>query len=98
VDDEVGLVLLALERDLPGAINATAPNPVTVDEFAKTLAAVLKRPALARVPEFALRLALGEAADALLGSKRAIPRRALEAGYPFTFPELRPALQQIVGT
>jgi uncharacterized protein (TIGR01777 family) len=96
VDDEVGLILLALDRDLSGGINATAPNPVTVEEFAKTLAAVLGRPALARVPEFALRLAVGEAADALLSSKRVIPRRALDAGYAFAFPELRPALRRIV--
>lgn len=96
-DDAVGLMLLALERDLPGAINAAAPNPVTVAAFAKALAAVLSRPAVARVPEFALRLALGEAADALLSSKRVVPRRALDAGYVFRFPELRPALEQILG-
>jgi len=95
-DDEVGLLLLALDRDLPGAVNAAAPHPVTVDQFAHTLAAVLHRPALARVPEFALRLALGEAADALLSSKRVVPRRALDAGYRFAFPELRPALEQVL--
>jgi hypothetical protein len=97
-DDAVGLILLALERDLPGAINAAAPNPVTVNEFAKTLGAVLRRPAVARVPEFALRLALGEAAEALLASQRVIPRRALDVGYAFRFPELRPALAQIIRT
>jgi uncharacterized protein (TIGR01777 family) len=95
-DDQVGLTLLALDRPLPGAINAASPQPVTVDEFARTLAAALSRPAIARVPEFALRLALGEAADALLSSKRMIPSRALEAGYLFRFPELRGALRQIL--
>jgi uncharacterized protein (TIGR01777 family) len=97
-EDAVGLVLLALERDLPGAINAAAPSPVTVNEFAKTLGAVLRRPAVARVPEFALRLALGEAAEALLASQRVIPRRALDVGYAFRFAELRPALEQIIRT
>jgi len=92
-EDEVGLILLALDRELPGAVNAAAPTPVTVDEFAKTLASVLSRPALARMPEFAMRLALGEAADALLSSKRLIPRRALDVGYAFRFPELRGALE-----
>jgi uncharacterized protein (TIGR01777 family) len=92
-DDVVGLILLALERDLPGAINAVAPNPVTVNEFAKTLGSVLSRPAVARVPEFALRLALGEAAEAMLASQRVVPRRALDVGYVFQHPELRPALE-----
>lgn len=95
-EDEVGLILLALDRELPGAVNAAAPTPVTVDEFAKTLASVLSRPALARMPEFAMRLALGEAADALLSSKRLIPRRALDVGYTFRFPELRGALEDAV--
>ncbi|MDH4351568.1 MAG: TIGR01777 family oxidoreductase [Gemmatimonadota bacterium] len=93
VADVVGLILLALERDLPGAVNAVAPNPVTVNEFAKTLGSVLSRPAVARVPEFALRLALGEAAEAMLASQRVVPRRALDVGYAFQYPELRPALE-----
>lgn len=96
-DDLVGLVLFALDRPMPGAINGSAPNPVTVEEFAKTLAAVLHRPAVARMPEFALRLALGEAADALLSSKRMIPSRALDAGYAFRFPDLRAALEAVLG-
>jgi NAD dependent epimerase/dehydratase family enzyme len=68
-----------------------------VNEFAKALGGALNRPALARVPEFALRLALGEAAEALLASQRVIPRRALDVGYAFRFPELRGALAQILG-
>ena len=94
--DAVGLLLLALERPLPGAINAVAPAAVTVAEFAKTLASVLGRPALARVPEIALRLALGEAAEAMLASQRVVPRRALDVGYTFRFPELRGALKDVV--
>lgn len=97
IADAVGILLLALDRDMPGAINAAAPNPVTVNEFAKTLGAVLHRPAIARVPEFALRLALGEAAEALLASQRVLPRRATEAGYAFGFPTLRPALEEFLG-
>jgi len=98
LDDQVGLVQLALDRVLPGAVNATSPNPVTVEAFARTLASVLNRPAVARVPEFALRLALGEAADALLSSKRMIPSRALDVGYAFKYPELRPALEAVFGS
>jgi uncharacterized protein len=96
LDDAVGLILLALERSLPGAVNIVAPNPVTVNDFARTLGATLGRPAFARVPEFALRLALGEAAEAMLASQRAVPRRALDAGFTFRYPQLADALTAIV--
>jgi hypothetical protein len=96
LDDAVGIILLALERPLPGAVNLAAPSPVTVNEFARTLGGVLGRPAFARVPEFALRLALGEAAEAMLASQRVVPRRALDAGYAFRFPTLEEALADIL--
>jgi uncharacterized protein (TIGR01777 family) len=96
-DDVVGLVLLALDRDLAGAVNATAPAPVTVNEFAHTRGTVLGRPSFARVPEFALRIALGEAAEALLASQRVVPRRALDVGYRFLHPALRAALADVLG-
>lgn len=96
-DDAVGLMLFALERPLPGAVNVASPAPVTVNEFARTLGEVLGRPAFMRAPEFALRLALGEAAEAMLASLRVVPRRALDAGYVFRFPRLAAALADIVG-
>jgi len=96
LDDAVGLMLFVLERSLPGAVNVASPTPVTVNEFARTLGAVLGRPALARAPEFALRLALGEAAEAILASLRVVPRRALDAGYAFRFPVVRDALADVV--
>jgi uncharacterized protein (TIGR01777 family) len=96
IADVVGIVFLALERELPGALNVAAPMPLSVNEFAATLAEVLHRPAIARVPEFALRLGLGEAAETLLASLRVVPRRALDAGYAFQFSALRPALADVV--
>jgi hypothetical protein len=95
--DMVGLMLFVWDRGMTGAVNVAAPEPVTVQEFAKTLGDTLHRPAFARVPEVALRLALGEAADVLLISQRVIPARAQEAGYPFRFPTLAPALADAVG-
>jgi len=96
IADVVGIILVALERDLSGAVNVTAPLPMSVNEFVKTLASVLHRPAVARVPEFALRLALGEAAETLLASLRVAPRRMLDTGYAFQFPELRAALEAVL--
>jgi uncharacterized protein (TIGR01777 family) len=94
LDDVIGLALLALDRpEARGSINLTSPNPVKMRELAKSIGAALHRPALFRVPEFALKLALGEAAQALLGSQRVIPRRATELGYRFQHPELAEALR-----
>ncbi len=93
--DLVGLVLWALDHEVRGPLNATAPHPVTVDEFADTLGAVFQRPVWFRMPALGLRLALGEAADALLHLQRVIPAKALAAGYGFQFPALRDALEDL---
>ena len=98
IHDEVDAILHVIgSPELSGAVNLTAPNPVRNKEFAATLARVLSRPALLPVPRFALRVALGEFADeALLGSKRIVPRRLEESGFQFGRPELEPALRELV--
>ena len=95
IADLVGLALLAIDGPLAGPVNVTAPNPVTVDEFAFTLGAVFRRPVLFRMPAIGLRLALGEAADVLLQLQRVVPAKALAAGYQFRFPSLRKALEDL---
>jgi uncharacterized protein (TIGR01777 family) len=99
LDDLPGIVLHALKReDLSGAVNAVAPNPVTNREFTRALGSVLSRPTPFPVPAFALRLAMGEMADALLlASARVFPRRLEETGYRFLFPELHAALRHLLG-
>jgi len=83
---------------IDGPLNATAPTPVTSREFATTLGRVLHRPSFAPVPAFALKLMIGEmAGPLLLSGQRAVPARALELGFRFSFPELRGALEEIVG-
>ena len=98
VDDAVGIVRFALEhRELTGAVNATAPSPVTNAEFTTTLARVVHRPALFPVPALALTLVLGEMAQVtLLASQRVMPRRLLSAGYEFRQATLEPALRAAV--
>jgi uncharacterized protein (TIGR01777 family) len=97
--DWVGLVSFAIEKPaVAGAINATAPNPVTNRAFARTLGQVLKRPALLPTPGFALSLLLGEMAGALLLSgQRAVPSAAQRLGFTFAFSDLDPALREIFG-
>jgi uncharacterized protein (TIGR01777 family) len=97
VVDQIGLTLFALDRGLSGPINLTAPNPVTVNELACQLGRALHRPALLRAPEFALRAALGEGAAALFDLQKVMPKRALESGYEFRFPDVAQALQDLIG-
>jgi NAD dependent epimerase/dehydratase family enzyme len=94
VDDVVGLYRLALDGALAGPVNAVAPELVRQREAARTLGAVLRRPARLRTPAALLRLALGEQADLLLHGQRAEPRTVLAAGYRFRQPELRGALEE----
>jgi uncharacterized protein (TIGR01777 family) len=75
-----------------GAFNLTAPEPVTNKVFARSLGRVLRRPALLPMPSLALRLLLGEMSDLLVTGQRAIPARALEMGFRFTFTQLDGAL------
>jgi uncharacterized protein len=97
LEDELGLLRLAItSNSIRGPINAVAPGIVTNKEFTKQFAAALHRPAFVPAPAFALRIALGEMADVLLGSQRVVPRVALDAGYHFRFPELAGALASLI--
>jgi uncharacterized protein (TIGR01777 family) len=87
-----------ITESLRGAVNVTAPSPVTNREFTATLGRVLRRPTVLPVPAFALRLALGAMADALLLSgARVEPRRLLASGFQFRHPELEGALRHVLG-
>jgi NAD dependent epimerase/dehydratase family enzyme len=80
-----------------GAVNATAPNPVTNAVFAKALGRVMHRPAFMPAPAFALRLLLGEMADGLLlAGQRAVPAKADRLGFTFTYTEVEAALRAIL--
>jgi len=82
-----------------GPLNAVAPEPVTNREFAQALGRALHRPALLPTPAFALKLALGEMADALLLSgQRAIPQKAVSLGFTFRQTTLQEALREIFPT
>jgi uncharacterized protein (TIGR01777 family) len=96
--DEIGILLLALEDErAAGPINATAPGAVTSREFAATLGRVLGSPSWIPAPELAIRAVLGEMADIVVQGQRVVPRRAQELGYGFRFPELGPALRDLLG-
>lgn len=97
IDDVAGAIehLLRL-RDASGPYLLTAPHPVRNLELTRALAAALHRPALVPVPAFALRLLFGEMGSVLLEGQRALPRRLLESGYRFRYPELDGALAALL--
>jgi uncharacterized protein len=98
VDDVVGAVIHILAAAaVTGPVNMTAPNPVTNAEFTRALASVLKRPAIFAVPAFAAKLAFGEfAEEGLLASSRVLPRKLVDSGFEFRYPELAAALAQLL--
>ena len=97
IDDEVGLILHALDHaDVNGPLNATAPNAVRQRDLASALGRALRRPARIPTPRFALRLALGGMADVALTSQRVTPAVALRTGYQFRFPEIDGAFCDLV--
>ena len=97
--DVVRAIEFAAENTaINGPFNMTAPHPVTMNELAKTIGEVLHRPSALRVPAFALKAALGaDRAEVLLTGQRVVPKVLEEAGFTFEFPELRAALENLVG-
>jgi uncharacterized protein (TIGR01777 family) len=98
LEDVVGILRFAIENaSLRGAINIVSPQPLQNAEFTKVLAKAMHRPALFPAPAFALRLALGEMADALLlSSQRVLPRAVEKTGYQFVHSDLSTALKNLV--
>ena len=97
-EDLIGMVQHVLAgENLSGPFNATSSNPVRQKDFAKVLGRVLSRPAFLPTPGIALKLVLGGFATELLSSKKVLPDRIQESGYRFLFPDLEPALREIVG-
>jgi uncharacterized protein (TIGR01777 family) len=95
--DYVDVISAALaDERYSGAVNATAPAPVTNREFTRALGAAVRRPAFLPVPGLALKAALGEASTVLLASQRALPKRLEELGFGFRFSTIDPALADIV--
>ncbi|HET7788423.1 MAG TPA: TIGR01777 family oxidoreductase [Myxococcales bacterium] len=97
LDDEVAGILFCIDRDsLRGPVNFAAPGILTMKDFARALGRALHRPSWAPVPAGALKILLGEFAAALLEGQRAVPRKLLDSGFRFRFPEVDPALADVL--
>lgn len=99
LDDEIAALRFALDHDLDGPVNLTAPEPATNAEFTRTLARVLGRPAFMAVPAFGPKLLRGSelAQELLFNSQRVLPEALLQHGFVFTHPELEDALRSVLG-
>lgn len=99
IADAVGLIHYAIVHDaINGPLNITAPYPEQMVDFGKTIGRILKRPHWLPVPSLAMKLALGEMSSMLLSGQHVLPAKAQTYGYPFHYPDLEGALQDILKT
>jgi uncharacterized protein (TIGR01777 family) len=97
LNDLVRLIAWSVEHPaLAGPVNAVAPNPVRNETFTRALGAALHRPAFFPVPALALKLLYGEMAGIVLASLRVAPERAVQSGFQFNWPDLGPALRDLL--
>ncbi|WP_026564359.1 TIGR01777 family oxidoreductase [Bacillus sp. UNC41MFS5] len=96
IEDVINGIWFIIEKEqIEGPINFTAPSPVTMSEFGKTLSNVLHRPHWLPVPSIALRLLLGEMSTLVVDGQKVLPEKLLENGYPFKYSNLKLALKNI---
>ncbi len=97
-EDLVNIIIQALQnQQVTGTFNATAPNPVTMNQLCNTLGEVMNRPSWLPVPDFALELLLGEGALVVLEGQKVLPKKTIEMmNYNYIYPDLKPALEKII--
>lgn len=95
VKDVAKALLFAIEHEIHGPFNVTAPEPKIMKEFGKVLSTVLKRPHYFPVPAFLLKMALGEKSQLVIEGQHVIPEVLLKNGFTFEFPHLPNALSNI---
>ena len=95
--DHIAAMRFLLDADdVSGPVNVTAPNPVTNRDYTKAIAAAVHRPALFPAPSLALKAVLGEFAGNVVGGQRVLPKRLVDAGFEFGYPDIEPALRALV--
>lgn len=97
LDDVVNLIFQALTKpEMQGVYNATAPHPVRMAQLSETMGKVMNRPSWLPVPAFAIEALLGDGAMVVLEGQQVVPKRTLESGFKYTYPNLEPALVKIL--
>jgi len=97
VDDLVNLILQALTKpEIEGVYNATAPNPVRMADLSHSLGEVMHRPSWLPVPGFAIEALLGDGSIVVLEGQKVLPKRTVETGFDYRYPNLQSALKEIL--
>lgn len=97
IDDEVRAIMHLIKRpDLQGSFNLTSPQPVTNQQLTNALGKALNRPTIATVPAFALKLLVGEMSHMLLTGQRVLPKKLLDSGFEFHYPDIDSAIENIL--
>jgi uncharacterized protein (TIGR01777 family) len=97
IRDLVEIFVFLIEHpEISGPVNACSPRPLRNKDLAKALGKALHRPSFLHAPAFAVRLLLGEFGNVVLKGQRVLPRRLLQLGFVFQFPEIRDALADIL--
>ncbi len=96
VTDVVRAIVFALENNITGPMNVTAPSPLRMNEFGKTIGSVLHRPHWIPAPGFALKMVLGQKSALVLEGQHVVPQVLLEKGFEFSFPTLKTALEDLL--
>jgi NAD dependent epimerase/dehydratase family enzyme len=99
MEDLVNIYLFLLqEAEIAGPINCTSPNPVRNRQLTHAIGEVLRKPTfMPSVPAFAMKMILGDFGSILVKGQKVLPKRLLDKGFHFRFPEIKGALQDILG-
>ncbi|MFD0717383.1 TIGR01777 family oxidoreductase [Paenibacillus sp. GCM10027626] len=99
IEDIVCLIMFCIDnKDIQGPVNASSPEPVTNEEFGKTIGKAMGRPHWIPVPAFAMKLLFGEMSVLLLEGQQALPNQAVKHGFHFLYPTLAAAAKDLVGS
>ncbi|RJP58514.1 MAG: TIGR01777 family protein [Ignavibacteriales bacterium] len=96
IADIAALFIYAVDNEIHGAFNGVAPNVVTMNEFSLTIGKILNRPSIFKIPEFVLKLVLGEAVEVVTKGSKVFPKKTLESGFQFRYTDLSEALRNIL--
>jgi len=97
IDDLVAIYLFIIDNaEISGAVNVVSPESLRMNEFAKTLGKILYRPSIFSVPEFTLKILIGEAASTIVSSQRVVPQKLIDKGFKFKFEKLEEALRDLL--
>ncbi|HOJ18673.1 MAG: TIGR01777 family protein [Ignavibacteriales bacterium] len=95
--DEVNIFVHSIDtQSLEGPVNAVAPDSVTMNEFARSLGSILKRPSFFNVPGFALKMIMGEGAQMITASQKVVPEKLLNSNFQFQYTPLKTALVDLL--